>query len=355
MPAIPPGSLVLLTGASGYLATHILVQLLQRGFRVRGTVRSADKGQYLERMLEREGVKGDVEFVVVDNVEKPDAFSEAVKGCDAIVHTASPFHFNVSTPSELIDPAVRGTLSALKAADAEKSVQRVVVTASFACVVEPHEPGTYTFTEKDWNEYSIKQVEEKGDACDKSQMYRASKTLAERAAWDFLSSTQPAPAFDLVTIQPPLIFGGPLYHDVPTADKLNTSVNNFYQFLAGNKGADDAQVGFGSFVDVRDVALVHVESLLREEAGGERFLVATDDSSYQPLLDTFFARAPPALQAAFPNAQRGNAGQAKPKANRIDTSKVRGVFGWTPRSMEDTVLSMAQSLADYQEKWAATA
>lgn len=195
------------------------------------------------------------------------------------MHTASPFHFNVSKADELIGPAVQGTLSALRAASQEPKVKRVVITASFACVVEPKEP-VYTFTEKDWNNFSTQQVEEKGDDCDKSQMYRASKTLAERAAWDFVDKEKPS--FDLTTIQPPLIFG-PLLHQCEKPESLNTSVNNFYQFLEGNKSAEDAQTGFGSFVDVRDVAHLHVESLVKEEAGNERFLVATGASHPFPL------------------------------------------------------------------------
>ena len=116
------------------------------------------------------------------------------------------------------------------------------------------------------------QVEEKGKDVDGGQAYRASKTYAERAAWKWVESEKPS--FDITTIQPPLIFG-PVIHQVPSPDKLNTSVNNFYQFLVGKKSAEDAQAGFGSFVDVRDVAKIHVESLLNDKAGNERFLVAT--------------------------------------------------------------------------------
>ncbi|TNY24036.1 hypothetical protein DMC30DRAFT_413521 [Rhodotorula diobovata] len=348
MPAVPTDSLVLLTGASGYLAVHVLQQLLERGFRVRGTVRSKDKGDYLKQLLAKDGLDSKFEVAIVEDVEKPNAFDEAVKGVDAVVHTASPFHFNVSKADELIGPAVQGTLSALRAASQEPKVKRVVITASFACVVEPKEP-VYTFTEKDWNNFSTQQVEEKGDDCDKSQMYRASKTLAERAAWDFVDKEKPS--FDLTTIQPPLIFG-PLLHQCEKPESLNTSVNNFYQFLEGNKSAEDAQTGFGSFVDVRDVAHLHVESLVKEEAGNERFLVATADTSYQPLLDLFFQHASPALKDAFPSAQKGNPGAPKPTQNVIDTSKARRVFGWAPKDPKDTVIDMAQSLSEYKkQKW----
>ncbi|GAA5856956.1 hypothetical protein JCM9279_005030 [Rhodotorula babjevae] len=347
MPAVPTDSLVLLTGASGYLAVHVLTQLLERGFRVRGTVRSQDKGDYLRQLLAKDGLDSKFEVAIVEDVEKPDAFDEAVKGVDAIVHTASPFHFNVTKADELIGPAVQGTLSALQAAKKEPKVKRVVITASFACIVEPKEP-VYTFTERDWNEFSPNEVKIKGDKADPSQMYRASKTLAEKAAWDFIEKEKPS--FDITTIQPPLIFG-PVLHDVKKPDSLNTSVNNFYQYLEGKKSADDAQGGFGSFVDVRDVAHLHVESLVKEEAGNERFLVATADSSYQPLLDLFFEHAPSSLKDAFPNAEKGHPGQAKPKQNVIDTGKARKAFAWQPKDAKDTVIDMAQSLAEYKQKW----
>ncbi|BGP19768.1 hypothetical protein JCM10213_003616 [Rhodosporidiobolus nylandii] len=356
MPSIPSGSFVLLTGASGFLAAHIARQLLTRGFRVRGTVRSAEKGAYLDALFAKEagieGLKDKWEWVIVEDVEKPNAFDEAVRGVDAVLHTASPFHFNVQDPhKDLIDPAVNGTLSALKAAKKEEKVKRVVITASFASVVNPHDP-VYTFTEKDWNTFSPQQVEEKGKDVDPFHAYRASKTLAERAAWKFVEDEKPQ--FDIATVNPPLIFGE-IIQQCESAEKLNTSVNTFYQFLLGNKSASDAQAGFGSFVDVVDVAHIHIEALLKEEAGNERFLVSHSDSSYQPLLDLFFSSAPPELLSAFPNAQKGNPGAPKPKQNVIDAGKAKKTFGWTPREPKETVLDMARSLAEYQKKWEAKA
>ncbi|GAA6044393.1 hypothetical protein JCM8097_002086 [Rhodosporidiobolus ruineniae] len=353
MPAVPSDSFVLLTGASGFLAAHIALQLLQRGFRVRGTVRSAAKGDYLTELFKREGIAADEvdrrwKYVIVEDVEQEGAFEEAVKGVDAVLHTASPFHFRVTDPhKDLINPAVQGTLGALRSAAKEAGIKRVVITASFASIVNPHEP-VYTFTEADWNEFSPKEVEKKGKDVDPSQAYRASKTLAEKAAWEFVEKEKPG--FDIATVNPPLIFGN-IVHQCESADKLNTSVNNFYQFLIGSKSAEDAQAGFGSFVDVRDVARIHIDALVTPEAGNERFLVAHSDSSYQPLLDLFFAHAPPALLDAFPNAQRGTPGAPKPKQNVIDAGKAKRTFGWTPIEPKDTVIDMAASLAEYQKQW----
>jgi nucleoside-diphosphate-sugar epimerase len=168
---------------------------------------------------------------------------------------------------------------------------------------------SFSSPNSDWNTFSPKEVEDKGKDVDPSQAYRASKTLAERAAWKFIEEEKPS--FDITTVNPPLIFG-PIIHDVPSAEKLNTSVNkcvlslppfflislsrldsgSFYQFLIGKKSDDDAQVGFGSLVDVRDVAQIHIDSLLNEKAGNERFLVATGSFRFSP----FFLPSFPALE-----------------------------------------------------------
>ncbi|GAA5860946.1 hypothetical protein JCM8547_003897 [Rhodosporidiobolus lusitaniae] len=348
MSPVPEGSFVLLTGASGFLAAHVAQHLLRRSFRVRGTVRSTSKGDYLTKLFQKEGIADKWEYVVVEDVEQEGAFDKAVEGVEAVLHTASPFHFRVEDPhKDLINPAVQGTVGALRSAKKAGTVKRVVITASFASIVNPHDP-VYTFTESDWNTHSPAEVEKKGKDVDPSQAYRASKTLAERAAWEFVEEEKPG--FDIATVNPPLIFG-PIVHEVPSADKLNTSINNFYQFLVGNKSADDAQTAFGSLVDVRDVAQIHVDALVNDKAGNERFLVATTDSSYQPLLDAFFLHASPALLQAFPNAVKGHPGTEKPKQNVIDTTKARRIFGWEPIGVEKTVIDMAESLAEYQKMW----
>lgn len=132
MPAVAPGSLILLTGASGFVAAHLGQQLLQRGFQVRGTVRSAAKGDYLKELYAKDGLKG-FEYVIVEDIEVAGAFDEAVKDVAGVAHTASPFHFAIdSDPQKLIAPAVKGTLNLLNSALKESKIQRVVITSSFA-------------------------------------------------------------------------------------------------------------------------------------------------------------------------------------------------------------------------------
>lgn len=157
-----PRSTVLVSGASGFLAAHVCQQLLARGHRCRGTVRSEAKGQYLVDLL-----GAGFEYVLVEDIETPDAFDAAVVGVDAIIHTASPFHFRMVDPyADLINPAVNGTLNIMKSAlQQPKRIRRIVITSSFAAMVNPL-PVPYAFTEKDWNSYSVELVKEKGKDTD---------------------------------------------------------------------------------------------------------------------------------------------------------------------------------------------
>ncbi|KAM0786222.1 hypothetical protein ACM66B_007025 [Microbotryomycetes sp. NB124-2] len=345
MPAVSKQSTILLTGASGYLAAHVGRQLLEAGHHVRGTVRSPSKGEYLKKLYAKEGLN-DFEYVIVEDIEHEGAFDEAVKGVDGIAHTASPFHFNVQDPhKDLINPAVKGTQSILKSASKEPKVQRIVITSSFASIVNPRDP-VHTFNEQEWNEYSPKQVEEHGKDTDPSQSYRASKVLAEKSAWKFVKDNDSK--FDLVTICPPLILG-PIIHDCTDSKSLNTSCAGFNAFLQGQKKADDAAGFAGFYVDVRDVAKIHVESLTTPDAGGNRFVVSHEAFNWQNLLDVLFRDDKNKdLVAKFPSAEKGTPGTQldKAKTNVLDASKAKQVFNWTPIEKEKTVIDMAQSFAD---------
>ncbi|KAK4049955.1 hypothetical protein OIV83_003779 [Microbotryomycetes sp. JL201] len=344
MPAAAKNSMILLTGASGYLAAHVGRQLLQAGHKVRGTVRSKAKGEYLQKLYADEGLN-EFEYVIVEDVEPEGAFDEAVKGVDGIAHTASPFHFNVQDPhKDLINPAVNGTQSILKSASKEPKVQRIVITSSFASIVNPRDP-VHTYNEEEWNEYSPKQVEQHGKDTEPSQSYRASKVLAEKSAWKFVKDNDST--FDLVTICPPLILG-PIIHDCTDPKSLNTSCAGFNAFLQGQKKPEDAESFAGFYVDVRDVAQIHVDALTTPEAGGNRFIVSHEAFCWQNLLDVLFSNDKHKdLADKFPKAVQGTAGSQldKSKTNILDASKAQKVFGWKPIDKEKTVVDMAQSFA----------
>ena len=172
------------------------------------------------------------------------AFDEAVKGVDAIAHTASPFHMRADDPDELIIPAVRGTTGILASARAHApGVQRIVVTSSCASVLTPT-PDPRVFSEADWNEASIAEVNEKGRDASGPAKYRASKTLAERAAWEFWNAHKSEVAWDLVVLNPPFVFG-PVIHEVGSAVALNESARDWYNTVVGGAKDDAALATVG--------------------------------------------------------------------------------------------------------------
>ncbi|KAG8923398.1 methylglyoxal reductase (NADPH-dependent) gre2 [Tulasnella sp. 418] len=282
MPALKPPAKILVTGASGYIAVWVAKSLLQRGFTVRGTVRSKGKGEYLRNALSEFGDK--FEYVIVEDIAKSGAFDEAVKDVDGVAHTASPVTSNADDPDELIIPAVHGTLSVLESIrENGDRVKRVVVTSSFASVLEPH-TSPYTYTELDWNDFAIKEVKEKGRDADPMIKYRASKVMAERAAWDFVKEHQSEIGFDLVTLLPTFVFG-PLLHEVNSPDSINISVGLLRSAVIQPHEGGALTDPRGNYVDVRDVADAHVQAILQEKAGGERFLVGVAPYCWQDVYD----------------------------------------------------------------------
>ncbi len=253
---------VCVTGASGFVASHIVRTLLERGYEVRGTVRKPDDAErygYLTD-LDEEGrltlVGGDL---LVDG-----SYDEAVAGCDAVMHTASPYVIDVKDPQrDLVDPAVKGTLNVLRSCQSAGTVKRVVLTSSGAAITDEPIEG-HRFTEEDWNDKS---------SLDRNAYY-FSKVCAERAAWDFVESE--APGFDLVAINPFLVCG-PAYNDV-----LNTSNEVICQLMEGKFPAV-VELGW-AFVDVRDVAEAHVLAMEKPEASG-RYLLAAGTLSMRELID----------------------------------------------------------------------
>ncbi|KAJ6476500.1 D-lactaldehyde dehydrogenase [Mycena vitilis] len=278
MPAVTSGK-VLVSGANGYIAVWVVRTLLEKGLSVRGTVRSADKGTHLTELFASYGDK--FELVVVPDITKEGAFDEAVKGVDAIEHTASPFHFQADDPAELLEPAIKGTVGILESARKfGTAVKRVVVTSSCAAVMnisENEQP--QVLSELDWNDQAVKLVEDGGRKATAAAKYRASKTLAERAAWDFVKKYKGEIAWDLSVMNPPLVLG-PILHAVSSPAELNTSCLAMYNAFTKPDGAVDG----GNWVDVRDLALAHVLALETEKAGGERIIIAAGAFKWQDWL-----------------------------------------------------------------------
>lgn len=243
---------VCVTGASGFIATHLVGMLLERGYRVRGTVRDASSDRYgflraLPAAAER------LELVTADLLE-PASFDAAVAGCEVVHHTASPYALTVEDPQrDLVDPALLGTEGVLEAC-ARAGVKRVVLTSSMAAVTDEPESGK-VLTEADWNEKSSLQ----------RNPYYYSKTLAERAAWAFVEER--SPSFDLVVINPFLVVG-------PAHTKSLNPSNGVLRDLLTGVYPGLLNISWG-VVDVRDVATSHV--LAQETPGAQgRYLCARE-------------------------------------------------------------------------------
>ncbi|KAF7291223.1 hypothetical protein MIND_01265800 [Mycena indigotica] len=285
MPGLATGK-VLVSGASGFIAAWVVRSLLEAGFSVRGTVRSENKTVYLKKEFASYGDA--FELVVVPDIAAEGAFDEAVRGVDAVAHTASPFRLDAVDPDELILPAIRGTVGMLKSVLKHGSgVKRVVITGSCASVIHA-DPEPKTFSEVDWNEQSPKEVEEMGRETPGMTKYFASKTLAERAAWNFMKEYKSQMNWDLVVINPPFVFG-PTIHDVTTPSMLNTSTSHFFTMLTDpSTSASSPLATFRSgaaWIDVRDLGTAHVRAFQNEEAGGERIIVTEGSYVWQNFLD----------------------------------------------------------------------
>jgi nucleoside-diphosphate-sugar epimerase len=239
MVAIAPPAKVLVTGANGYLAVWVVKKYLEEGYSVRGTVRSLIKSAFLVDKFSSYGDR--FELVVVEDITKDGAFDEAVKGVDVIAHTASPFNFKATNPdgmilflpkmfksslneiySDLIIPAVRGTTSILNSSLKHGStVKRLILTSSAIAVIETGIVPR-VFTESNWNTSSVEAVKTKGSEAGPVAIYIASRTLAEKAAWEFVDAHKSETSWDLVAINPPYIFGARLpflsLSDPPIAD-----------------------------------------------------------------------------------------------------------------------------------------
>ncbi|KAF8142891.1 NAD-P-binding protein [Mycena galopus ATCC 62051] len=337
MPAITSGK-VLVSGANGFIAAWVVRALLEEGFAVRGAVRSAEKCAPLRETFASYGDR--FELVVVPDITEDGAFDEAVKGVDAIEHTASPFHLQADEPDELIRPAIHGTLGILRSALKHgSSVKRVVVTSSCAAVLQV-EPEPKTFSELDWNEQAPKEVTEKGRAASAITKYRASKTLAERAAWDFVEKHKSEIGWDLVVINPPFVFG-PTIHDTPTPEALGTSARQFHTVLTATEPASSELRNSGScWVDVRDLGRAHVLALLSAEAGGERIIISAGPFVWQDWMDA--APDSPKYQKGVPGSSRDAVHQI-----RYDASKSVRVLGMKYRTMVETARETA---ADWEAR-----
>ena len=309
--------MILVTGGSGYLATHLIARLLRDGHSVRTTVRSAARGAAVRAAVRRGGADdARLEFVEAD-LMSDDGWKAAVDGCAEIHHVASPIPVaQPEDPDELIVPAREGTLRVLRAAR-DAGARRVVLTSSFAAVGYTPKPGA-EFTEADWTDPQTPGL----------APYPRSKAIAERAAWDLLRDG----STELVVVNPTGIFGPTL-----TAD-LRSSTQLIKMMLDGTVTvAPRARFGV---VDVRDVADLHVRAMAAPDAAGNRYLAVANGPTVSFLeiarmLHRRLGVVTPSEEAPGPELPRPI----------IHNDRARAL-GWQPRDVETTIVETAESLRD---------
>jgi len=248
-------SRIFLTGASGFIAKHILRELLERGHAVRASVRSETRQAEVAALFPG----ADLDFARLD-LERDAGWAEAMQGCDALIHTASPFPMrDPRDPQDLIRPAVEGTRRALDAAIAA-GIGRVVLTSSVAAIYkDAAKPPAAPSDEANWTRPDAPFV----------TAYEASKTLAERAAWDIAAAT---PGLALTVVNPGFVVGPPM------DARFGTSLDLVARIMAGSDPL--APPLTLPVVDVRDVARMHVDALDLEAAAGARFAAVAETMSF---------------------------------------------------------------------------
>ena len=249
---------VLVTGGSGFLGSHVILQLLKNGHEVRTTVRSLTREANVRTRLRDAGADSDqrLSFFAAD-LERDDGWDEAVAGCDYVMHVASPMPAAAPThEDELVIPARDGVLRVLKAAR-DANVTRVVLTSTCGAVYYGHPPQAAPFDETSWTNLDGGEM----------SAYVKSKAIAERAAWNFMKAE--GGALELSVVNPSGIFGPVLGPDVSSSIELVT------RLMKGAPGCP--QLYFG-VVDVRDVADLHLRAMTNPAAKGERFIAVSGDA-----------------------------------------------------------------------------
>ncbi|NWF64689.1 MAG: aldehyde reductase [Chloroflexi bacterium] len=332
----------LVTGANSFVGIHVIIQLLEQGYTVRGTIRSLSKeGEVREAVARFVQANDRLEFKAAD-LEQNAGWDEAMNGVEYVLHVASPFPlYEPENEDDLIIPAVQGTLRVLRAAH-KAGVKRVVQVSSVAAIAAGCKETFKIFTEEDWS-----LIENNIGA------YAKSKTLAERAAWDFIKSAENTNGMELVAINPPLILG-----PVPNKN-FRTSVELIRTYMLGQvPGVGRIKMGL---VDVRDVASAIILAMTTPEAAGHRFLCSGGTLWLKEIAGTLHAEFSgrgykiPTLE--FPSWMVRFLGLFDRKIARVAESldhdfeqssqKAKHILKWNPRPLQEAIVSMANSLIEH--------
>lgn len=334
---------VLVTGGSGYIGSWCALALLHAGHSVRTTVRDLAREPQVHAMLARGGAGSDAKVTVLRaDLQRDEGWREAVAGCDAVLHVASP---TLTRPprndDEMVRPAVDGTLRVLRAARAA-GVRRVVMTSAIGAIAYGHPPRDTPFTERDWTNVDAG-----------IGPYQRSKTLAERAAWDFVAAE--GRGLELATVNPTAVLGPILGPD------YSPSLNGIARMLDGS--APTLLKFATGYVDVRDVASLHLLAMTEPAAAGERFIATAGHSLWQRdvaavLRERLGERAAKVPTREMPLWVARGLARVNPQMRALrmllgrnldaTSAKAERLLGWKARPIEDTLAETAESLLSGQ-------
>jgi dihydroflavonol-4-reductase len=338
---------VLVTGATGFIAQHCLLQLMEAGYDVRGTARTSGRTSEVAAILsphlnDAVAARLDDLDVVAADLTRDDGWASAVEGCRYVMHVASPLPRGaVKDENELIAPARDGALRVLRAAH-DAGVERVVLTSSLSAIVYGNDR-SQTFTEGDWSNLDGPRI----------GAYDKSKTIAERAAWEYMESIKDTSPMQLAVVNPGLVLGPLLSSDWGTSGEM-------VKRILDHKEPAIPNINFAT-VDVRDVASAHVSAMLTPEAAGQRFICAEANHPMieiaRILKDHYGSRGfkiptgrLPSVairfMAIFDSTVRLALNDLD-SAQIVDSTKIRTVLQWQPRDIVEMTTAMADSMIRY--------
>ena len=330
---------VTVTGASGYIALHVIALLLDEGYEVRGTLRDMARVEPLRAALARHTEVSNLSFVAAD-LTSDAGWDAAMTDCQYVMHVASPVPIvEPKNHEELIAPARDGTLRVLAAAS-RAGVRRVVMTSSNAAINSGH-GGKSSFTEADWSILG-----------DGTGAYASSKTIAERAAWDFVAGLPVDHGMELVAINPCVVLG-------PLIDPDGSASIELIRKLVAREVPGCPNLGF-TIVDVRDVAAAHLAAMTSPQAAGNRYLCTTEfrwvAEIAQALNQTVGQRGYRVSTRRLPDWLLRCVAVFDPAVRRMaprlgerqefDNSAIRRDLNWQPRKVEDSIVDTAESLIE---------
>lgn len=332
----------MVTGITGFIGSHVAVQLLNQGYSVRGTLRKLSQAEHIRSVISRHASTDNLELAQADLLNAAD-WKTVMQDVDYVQHIASPFPRTIpKNDDDLIKPAVDGSLHVLRAA-LRADVKKAIVTSSIAAVLYGKDGGyrSSTYDEETWTDHRV---------TSDTTAYVRSKTLAERAVWSFYEHECCNDAMEVATVLPGAVLGPVLEDDYGTSAEIVLKMMNGSLPMI-------PRIGF-EIVDVRDVADLHIRAMKSDYANGQRILATAGYTMMSTMATT--------LRQAFPDRKLpkrdlpnwlmrvfalvdGSVRQATVEIGserKANSAKAKNLFDWQPRSPKEAIITCADSLID---------